>query len=307
MPRRNPGTVAPNVTGFKIDADGSLTADPELDRHFPVGTFATQTLIARTAGSCSPSWPRSKGRPGQHPRPIPDQGGRHPGTVAPGGNGERRHRTRLLLGQPLTRTLNIVYSGFTSSGQVGVVHLRRDRADDLRRRPSADQGRAPCWSVVIPTAGCCTWRTRRPTRSALSRWPTRSTRSRSRTSPLGGPLDRDGGRAADRTSSRSPSTRRAVPVRITQATDLRSRGKQLHTLTVAAGRDADERTPPVVFSLTDVPAMLHRPPGRHPRAAGADRSRHPISGTTSTGRRSRCGYRRRSGWFGRRGSPPRPR
>src|SRR5262245_48665995 len=43
----HPGTVAPNVTGFTINGDGSLTPIPNATVSFPVGTFATQTLTAR--------------------------------------------------------------------------------------------------------------------------------------------------------------------------------------------------------------------------------------------------------------------
>ena len=43
----NPGTVAPNVTGFTLNADGSLRAISHSTVSFPVGTFATDALVAK--------------------------------------------------------------------------------------------------------------------------------------------------------------------------------------------------------------------------------------------------------------------
>ena len=212
------------------------------------GTVSTSTL---------PAWPDRRTR-------------RHP--AAAGHRGRRRHRQRrhrsarcrrewnpLLLGAAAHPQRNIVYTGFASSSQVGVVTY-----DDTGRTTfvgtADDAGAAPCWCVVMPTAGCCTCRrTRRPTRSGCIRSPTPCTRSRSRTCRSAGRGPRRPAGRSSLTSSKSCSTRPAgtctrSPRRLTRRS---RRGTRLHTLTVAADGTLTERTPPVVFSQTDVPANAH--------------------------------------------------
>src|SRR5262249_24524137 len=45
-PAANPGTVAPNLTGFTINPDGALAPVPGATVTFPVGTVPSQNLIA---------------------------------------------------------------------------------------------------------------------------------------------------------------------------------------------------------------------------------------------------------------------
>ena len=45
-PAADPGTVAPNITGFTIEPDGSLAPIPNSTVTFPVGTVPSQNLIS---------------------------------------------------------------------------------------------------------------------------------------------------------------------------------------------------------------------------------------------------------------------
>jgi 6-phosphogluconolactonase (cycloisomerase 2 family) len=143
----HPGTVAPQITGFTIEPDGSLTAIPNSTVTFPVGTFVTQTLITRdnrflfaNVASLSGAAEGNTLSPFQ----IGVDGTLH---LAPGGNVAAGSNTSLILGAAAHPTLNIVYSGLTAAGQVGVFTY-----DETGRTSfvgaSVDQGRAPCWCVV---------------------------------------------------------------------------------------------------------------------------------------------------------------
>jgi DNA-binding beta-propeller fold protein YncE len=253
----HPGTIAPRITGFTIAHDGSLVAIPNSTVSFPVGTFVTQTLISRDGRFLFAEVASLEGSAqGNTLAPFqiePD------GTLqlAPGGNVAAGPNTSLILGAAAHPSLNIVYSGITAAGQVGVFTY-----DETGRTSfvgaSVDQGRAPCWCVVSADGKVL----------YASNTATNSIGVYSLADPLhpvqiqefalGGPHSAGG--IAFQTASFEIAldpTGRSLYV-IGQSTDPAfQQGNQLHTLTVARDGTLTERDGPVIFSPSDAPATAH--------------------------------------------------
>jgi 6-phosphogluconolactonase (cycloisomerase 2 family) len=153
----NPGTVAPTITGFTINADGSLSPIPNSTVTFPVGTVPSQNLISPdgrflfsdifgvgTAPQSNTLAPFRIGADGSL-------------TLAPGGNVAAQAPgattpAPALLGAATHPTRNIVYAGLTGLKEVAVFTY-----DDTGKltfvgatAPNNQGGSAPCWVAVSP-------------------------------------------------------------------------------------------------------------------------------------------------------------
>jgi 6-phosphogluconolactonase len=254
----HPGTTAPTVTGFAIGPDGGLTPIPNAAVAFPVGMLATQTLVSPDGRFLFVEVGTLAGTPGGNTvntfRINPDGSL----TAAPGGPASAGTNAPFLLGAAAHPHLNIVYTGFASSSQVGVFAY-----DETGRTTfvgtAADAGAAPCWCAVSADGRVL----------YVSNTATDSVGVYSLADPLhpvqiqdlplGGPRTATAGGplvANVFEIALDPSGRYLYA--ITQATDPAfPQGNQLHTLAVAADGTLTERTPPVVFSQTDVPANAH--------------------------------------------------
>jgi 6-phosphogluconolactonase (cycloisomerase 2 family) len=147
----HPGTVAPNITGFDIRPDGSLSPIPNSTVSFPVDTSPSQNLISRDGrflfadvfgvpGSAAPE--------GNTFAPFQIRGD---GLLqlAPGGNVGAPVSPNLLLGAAANPRLNIVYAGLTGANEVGVfTYDETGRLSFVTAVP--DQGQAACWCAVSP-------------------------------------------------------------------------------------------------------------------------------------------------------------
>jgi Lactonase, 7-bladed beta-propeller len=142
-----PGTVAPNVTGFAIGRDGSLSTIPNSTVTFPVGTFATQALTSADGRLLFVNLASLSGAPQGNtiaPFFIQPDGTLRP---APGGNVGASANPAVQLGLHLHPNLNVVYAGLTGTSQLGTYTF-----DETGRTSfvgaSPDQGKAACWVTV---------------------------------------------------------------------------------------------------------------------------------------------------------------
>jgi 6-phosphogluconolactonase (cycloisomerase 2 family) len=146
-----PGTVAPNITGFTINDDGSLSPIPDSTVTFPVNTSPSQNLISRDGrflfadifGVPSGTAPQSNTF-----APFQIQGNGQL-KLAPGGNVGAPVSPNLLLGAAANPKLNIVYAGLTGANEIGVfTYDETGRLSFVTAVP--DEGRAACWCDVSP-------------------------------------------------------------------------------------------------------------------------------------------------------------
>jgi 6-phosphogluconolactonase (cycloisomerase 2 family) len=142
----NPGSAAPNVTGFQISPTGKLSAVPNATVSFPVGAYATQALVTGNDKllfvNVAALGAAAEGNTVE-PFQITATGGLK---AAPGG-GEGSTTPKLQLGLAFNPDHNIIYAGLTGDGQVGVYTY--DNAGSLTfLNGSSDQGTAPCWCTV---------------------------------------------------------------------------------------------------------------------------------------------------------------
>src|SRR5262249_16789441 len=114
----NPGTTSPSVTAFTINRDGSLTAIPNATITFPVGTFVTQTLVLPDGRFLFVEAATLAGTPGGNTVNTFRINADGSLTAAPGGPASAGTNAPVLLGAAAHPRLNIVYTGFASSGQV---------------------------------------------------------------------------------------------------------------------------------------------------------------------------------------------
>jgi hypothetical protein len=207
-----PGSAVPNITVFAIGDDGSLSAVPNGTVTFPVDTSPSQALISKGRLLFEDIFgvPGSTATDGNTLAPFQIQAG---GTLqaAPGGDVGAPVSPPLLLGSALNPHFNIIYSGLTGAGQIGVFTF-----DETGRlsfvRTVADQGTARAGRPSAPTAGSSTSATPAPTRSASSRLPIRCAPWRFRSSVWADrwrPPDHLPARSKPM-SSRSPSIRAAT-------------------------------------------------------------------------------------------------
>jgi 6-phosphogluconolactonase (cycloisomerase 2 family) len=142
-----PGTIAPEVTAFDLNRDGTLSAIPGSAVPFPVGTFVTQTLVSPDNRFLFVEAATLTGTPGGNTLTTFRINGDGTLTDAPGGPAGAGSNAPILLGSAVNPELHIIYAGFASSHQVGVFTY-----DETGRTTFVgtvgDQGTAPCWCVI---------------------------------------------------------------------------------------------------------------------------------------------------------------
>jgi 6-phosphogluconolactonase (cycloisomerase 2 family) len=255
----HPGTVAPNVTGFAIGRDGSLSVIPSSTITFPVGTFATQTVASADGRLLFVNLASLGGAPqGNTIAPFliqPD------GTLqlAPGGNVGASASPAVQLGLHLHPQLNIVYAGLTGTNQLGTYTFdETGRTSFIGASP--DQGKAACW-VVVSADGrfLYTGDTGSDSVGVFSLAdPLHPVEIQNFS--LGGPKVGPGGavQTADFELALDPSGHSLYVInQSTSATGTLPQGNQLHVLSVAPNGTLSEPAGPIVFSTAEVPANAH--------------------------------------------------
>jgi DNA-binding beta-propeller fold protein YncE len=159
VPAGNPGTVAPNITGFRIKHNGSLVPIPDSTVTLPVGTVPSQNLISPNGdllfsdifGVNGGTAPQSNTLA---PFLVNDNGTL---TLAPGGNVAAlppgaTTSAPALLGAAANPHLPIIYAGLTGLNEVAVFTY--DNTGQLSfvgaTAPNKQGGAAPCWAAVSP-------------------------------------------------------------------------------------------------------------------------------------------------------------
>lgn len=253
----NPGTTTPSVTAFTISRDGTLTRIANSTVSFPVGTFVTQTLVSPDNRFLFVESATLSGTAGGNTvstfRIQPD--GQL--VAAPGGPAGAGTDAPVLLGAAAHPRLNIVYTGFASSAQVGVFTY-----DETGRTsyvgPAADTGAAPCWCVVSADGRVL----------YVANTATDSVSVFSLADPLHPVQVQEYALGGPRTNATGPGAANVFEIAldptgrflyaVTQSTDPAfPQGNQLHTLNVARDGTLSEPVAPVVFSTSDVPANAH--------------------------------------------------
>jgi 6-phosphogluconolactonase (cycloisomerase 2 family) len=157
VPPANPGTVAPNITGFTIDPDGSLDPIPNGTITSPVGTVPSQNLIAPNGRFLfSDIFGVNTAPQSNTLAPFQIQGD---GTLklAPGGNVAAQGPgtttpAPALLGAAANPKLPILYVGLTGLSEVAVFTY--DANGQLAfvgaTAPNNQGGSGPCWAAVSP-------------------------------------------------------------------------------------------------------------------------------------------------------------
>jgi 6-phosphogluconolactonase (cycloisomerase 2 family) len=145
----HPGTVAPNITAFRIDDDGVLVPIANSTVTFPVGTSPSQNLISRDGRFLFAdifAIPGSTAPEGNTLAPFQIQPG---GNLqpAPGGNVGAPVSPPLLLGADTNPNQQIIYAGLTAVNQIAAFTF--DKTGQLSFvGTSPDQGAGPCWITV---------------------------------------------------------------------------------------------------------------------------------------------------------------
>jgi DNA-binding beta-propeller fold protein YncE len=270
VPPANPGTVAPTLTGFTINAGGSLSPLPDSTVTFPVGTVPSQSLISRdgrfvfedvfgvnTAAESNTLAPfQIRGNGALRLAPGGGVPGQDPGATDP---------APALLGADVNPRHNIIYAGLTGLNEVAVfTYDATGRVSFVgASAPSAD-GRAPCWVAVSPDGRFLyTGDTGSDSVGVYSLAdPLHPVQLQELF--LGGPLTPPGS---------PPGTPRETAVfqvtvdpsgrfvyAVNQNTDrhgLFQEGNQLHVLSVARDGTLREATRPTVFAPADAPGTAH--------------------------------------------------
>ncbi len=254
-----PGTVAPNVTGFNVGRDGRLSLIAGSTVSFPVGTFATQVLVTANDRLLFVQLASLSGAPeGNTVQPFQIQGD---GTLvaSPGGGVGQPINPSVQLGLAFNPHLNIIYAGLTGNGQVGVYTY-----DETGRisfvSAASDQGSAPCW-ITVSGDGRTLY---------ASNTGTDSVGVYSLANPLqpveiqefslGGPHGPAGGptQTADFELALSPNGRTLYVIgQNTSPTASFPQGNQLHILSVARDGTLSEPAGPIIFPTSLVPADAH--------------------------------------------------
>jgi len=244
------------VKAFTINRDGSLTAVVNSAVTFPVGTRVTQTLVSRDARFLFVEAASFQGATGGNTVNAFRINADGTLTAAPGGPASAGANAPVLLGAATHPKLNIVYTGFASSGEVGVFTY-----DETGRttfvNTAANTGAAPCWCVVSADGK----------QLYVANTVSDSVSVFSLVDPLkpvliqelklGGPR---GNAATGQTFvfeiALDPTGKFLYAV--TQSTNPAfPQGNQLHTLKVARDGSLSESLAPIVFSQKDVPANAH--------------------------------------------------
>lgn len=252
----HPGTTTPNVTAFTVGRDGKLTAVPNSTVNFPVGTFVTQTLVSPDGRFLFVEAATLAGTPGGNTVNTFRIGADGRLTAAPGDPASAGTNAPVLLGAAADPRLNIVYTGFASSSQVGVFTY-----DETGRTsyvgPAAGTGAAPCWCTISADGRLL----------YVANTASDSVSVFSLADPLhpvqiqelalGGPRGTPGGPRTNVFEIALDPTGKYLYA-VTQSTDPSfPQGNQLHTLRVARDGTLSEPLAPVVFSPDDVPVNAH--------------------------------------------------
>jgi 6-phosphogluconolactonase (cycloisomerase 2 family) len=258
----HPGTVAPNITGFRIGRDGDLTPIPHSTVTFPVNTSPSQNLVTpdgRLLFADIFAVPGSTAAEGNTLAPFQIEGdGRL--DLAPGGNVGTPANPPLLLGAAFNPNHPVIYAGLTAVNEVAVFSY--DKSGKLTFvGDSPVQGAGPCWAVV----------------SADGRFlytgdtGTDSVGVFSLADPLhpvqiqefslGGPHSPPGSSALETNVFQlalSPDGHTLYAIsQSTDPTGSFADGNQLHTLSVSAAGTLSEPTGPVILSTAGVPGDAH--------------------------------------------------
>ncbi len=147
----HPGTVAPNITAFTIDEDGSLDPIPNSTVTFPVNTSPAQNLISPNGKFLFAdifAVPGSTAPQGNTIAPFQIQSD---GTLklAPGGNVGTPTNPPLLLGTDTNPNLPIIYAGLTGANEIATFTYNKSGQLTFVGT-SAVQGGGPCWLDVSP-------------------------------------------------------------------------------------------------------------------------------------------------------------
>jgi 6-phosphogluconolactonase (cycloisomerase 2 family) len=254
----NPGTVAPNYTGFFINDDGSLAPIPDSTVPFPVGTSPAQALISRTGPFLFANIFGLPGSTDPQSNTIAPFLIQPDGTLqlAPGGSASAPVDAPRLLGTASHPTLNIVYAGLPSANEIGVFQY--DETGQLSFVAAVpDQGSAACWCVVSADGNFL----------YVATTGTDSIGVFSLADPLHpaqiqelalSHVPGDQNQSADFQIALDPSGQSLYVVnQSTNPTGTAHRGNQLHVLSVASDGTVSEQSGPIVFSPADVPANAH--------------------------------------------------
>jgi 6-phosphogluconolactonase (cycloisomerase 2 family) len=254
------GTIAPNVTAFNLNRDGSLTPIPNSTVSFPVNTFVTQTLVSHDHRflfvEVAAFPPGSAGTPGGNTVNTFRINADGTLTAAPGGP-VAGPNTPILLGAAQNPHYNIVYAGLTSGSQVGVFTY-----DETGRTSFVtavgDSGAGPCWCVVSADGRFL----------YVANTASDSIGVYSLANPLApvqiedvkldGPRSSPAGANTNVFEIALDPTGRYLYA-VTQSTDSLNfpEGNQLHTLSVARDGTLTEPSAPVILSATDVGVNAH--------------------------------------------------
>ena len=254
------GTIAPNVSAFNLNRDGSLTQIPNSTIDFPVNTFVTQTLVSRdhrflfVEDATFP--PGSSGTPGGNTVNTFHINSDGTLTAAPGGP-VGGPTAPILLGAAQNPNYNIVYTGFASAGQVGVFTY-----DETGRTnfvgASSDSGAAPCWCVVSADGKILYVANTASDSVGVFSLANPLAPVQIEDVQLGGPRSSPAGANTNVFEITLDPTGRFLYA-VTQSTDSSNfpQGNQLHTLSVARDGTLSEPLAPVILSVTDVGANAH--------------------------------------------------
>lgn len=252
----HPGTTAPSVTAFTLNRDGSLTRVANSTVTLPVGTFVTQTLVSPDRRFLFVEASTLSGTPGGNTVNTFRINANGTLTAAPGGPAGVGTNAPVLLGAAAHPDLNIVYTGFASSSQVGVFTY-----DETGRTsyvgPAADSGAAPCWCVVSGDGRVLYVSNTATDSVSVFSLADPLHPVQVQELPLGGPRGAAGSGQANVFEIALDPTGRFLYA-VTQSTDPAfPQGNQLHTLKVARDGTLSEPLAPVIFSTADVPANAH--------------------------------------------------
>jgi 6-phosphogluconolactonase (cycloisomerase 2 family) len=258
-----PGGAVPNITAFAIGDDGSLSAVPNGTVAFPVDTSLSQALISKGRLLFEDIFgvPGSSATDGNTLAPFQIQAD---GTLqaAPGGGVGAPVSPPLLLGSALNPHFNIIYSGLTGAGQIGVFTF--DETGRLSFVGAvADQGKGPCWATVSADGRFL----------YVGNTGTDSLGVFSLADPLrpveiqefslGGPLAPPGSPAGTLETNvfqiaLDPSGHTLYAIGQNTSPDATfPQGNQLHILTVASDGTLSELSGPIIFARADVPGNAH--------------------------------------------------
>jgi len=153
----DPGTVAPTITGFTINTDGTLSPIPDSTVTLPVGTVPSQNLISPDGKFLFSDIFGVNTAPQSNtlaPFQIEANGTLN---LAPGGNVAAQSpgattAAPALLGAAANPNHNIVYAGLTGLSEVAVFTY--DASGKLTfvgaTAPNNQGGAGPCWTAVSP-------------------------------------------------------------------------------------------------------------------------------------------------------------